>query len=382
MKLTTWNAEWLEDNWGVVSGKYAPESKRGRKKMPTMERAQAKVDAFTELADRIAPDILFVCEGPMLESETEAFAAAALPDHQLVKRPVGQKSFVKGDQGLWFFVRKSMVADLDPTLLDVAIWRNFTHQQVDSFEASGRWWAVRPKLQDFGDVKDVPVNVRKTHGHHRQPQVLRITVDGQMTEIIGVHMKSKFTGKSVRKRKPSEDFEDYSKEPRVARYLAASHEARVKLTSEASNIRGYIDHRFEQEAAPSILLLGDVNDGPGKELMEREYLLHDMISNLQGEIFFAQRMLYHVLFDQPRELRWTSRFKDKIDPERDEHILLDHILYTQAMNRVGASNLMVEGHTGRVEHRDYEEVQAIFGEKAMSDHRPISVSIVKRGGTS
>jgi hypothetical protein len=52
--------------------------------------------------------------------------------------------------------------------------------------------------------------------------------------------------------------------------------------------------RFEQDPEPSIFLVGDVNDGPGKELLEREYLFHDLISNLQGDVFFAEKFMSHA----------------------------------------------------------------------------------------
>jgi hypothetical protein len=151
----------------------------------------------------------------------------------------------------------------------------------------------------------------------------------------------------------------------VAKYLANSHAARVKLSSEALNVRAYIDHRFAQEADPSIFVLGDLNDGPGKELMEREYLLHDLISNLQGDIFFAQRFLNHGLFDQPQELRWTARFSDALEPARDPHILLDHIVFSQALTRAGTSPLRVLPNAGFVEHLAHEEIEALLGTGAL-----------------
>ncbi len=165
---------------------------------------------------------------------------------------------------------------------------------------------------------------------------------------------------------------------KIRTYIAKSHEARVKLSSEALAIRAYIDQRFDQESDPSILVVGDLNDGPGKELMEREYLLHDLISNLQGEVFFARKFLNHALFDQPDALRWTSKFKDVLDPQRNQHILLDHILFTQALTRAGTSPLQVQANAGRVEHLLHEEGESSFGRGLLSDHRPVSIDLSPR----
>ena len=95
--------------------------------------------------------------------------------------------------------------------------------------------------------------------------------------------------------------------------------ARTKITTECADIRHYIDARFESDAGAAIIVAGDLNDGPGKERIERRFLYHDLISALQGEIFFARRFLNHALFDAPEDERWSYHFRDKLDPGRDPH---------------------------------------------------------------
>ena len=171
---------------------------------------------------------------------------------------------------------------------------------------NGKWAVAMPKLTDFDKIKDVPVSQRVKHSYHRHPQTLRFNFGGATHEVIGAHLKSKYAGYSPRARRDGEEFDDYYQLKTVKKYLAKAHAARVKLSSEASNIRAYINQRFSQESDPSIFVVGDLNDGPGKEIMEREFLLHDLISNLQGDVFFARRFLNHALFDQPDALRWLS----------------------------------------------------------------------------
>ena len=48
------------------------------------------------------------------------------------------------------------------------------------------------------------------------------------------------------------------------------------------------------EQKPAIFVMGDLNDGPGKEPFERESLFFDLVSNLQGDVFFAKRFLNHA----------------------------------------------------------------------------------------
>ncbi|GAA0784067.1 endonuclease/exonuclease/phosphatase [Roseibium denhamense] len=379
MKLTMWNTEWLDSSWGVVSGKYQPGQHVFPHKVPSMAEAENRLAGVAALIERMQPDILFLCEAPKGEDEMRGFTEKILPDYDLVTRPAGENYFVEGRQWLWFLVRKAVADRISPDLLPITTWRTFAAEADDSISIKGKWKVAAPRLETVGGVKDVPVSKRLNHEFYREPQVLRFQFGGAQHEVIGAHLKSKFTGESPRKRKADEDFDDYIKSSKtIRRFMAKAHEARVKLSSEASYIRAYIDHRFSQEADPSLFVVGDLNDGPGKELMEKQYLLHDLISNLQGEVFFARKYLNHALFDQPDELRWTARFKDPIDPARSEFILLDHILFTQALTRSGTSPLVAKSKSGLVEHLAFEETEALFGKGMLSDHRPVSITLEPR----
>jgi len=382
MKLTSWNAEWLDSHWGVVSGAYMPGQRLHPHKAPTMEAAERRIAASVALIELMAPDILFLCEGPKDEGLAESYVTENLPEYTLIRRPANEPYHVKGRQGLWFIVKKIFADKTQPSLLPIATWRDFASRANASIKKSGRWSVAIPRLETFGEIQDVPVSTRVSHGYFRHPQTLVFRFGGMRHEVIGAHLKSKFTGKSARKRHADESFDDYAIDVRVKKYLAGAHAARVKLSSEATNIRAYIDQRFDQESDPSIFVVGDLNDGPGKELMEQEYLLHDLISNLQGEVFFARHFLNHALFDAPQNLRWTAFFQDKIDPTRNPNILLDHILFTQALTNKGTSSLHVGSRAGQVEHLAFEEIESEFGQGFVSDHRPVSVHAQPRGAGS
>lgn len=379
MKLTTWNAEWLDTYWGVVSGHYTPGKKLFPHTAPTLAKARKRIKSVGGFMNSLDADILFLCEAPKGQTEMAKFAKEVMPDHDLIKRPSGQSYEMQGRQWQWFLVRKKVADQIDPSLVPISTWRSFAAEQDPSISDDGTWRVATPKLKTVGGVANVPVSTRVNHSFYREPQVLTFTFGGARHEIIGAHLKSKFTGSSPRTRKASETFDDYLNSSKSIRtYIAKSHEARVKLSSEALAIRAYLDRRFEQEADPSILVVGDLNDGPGKELMEREYLLHDLISNLQGDVFFARKYLNHALFDQPDSLRWTSKFKDKLDPDRKRDILLDHILFTQALSKGGTSPLVVKSKAGRVEHLLFEAGESTYGKGQLSDHRPVSLTLSPR----
>jgi len=379
MKITTWNGEWLDTAWGVVSGKYSPRERIFPHEAPTKAHALKRIQAVSRFIENLGADILFLCEAPKGKDEMVAFTKRVAPDYELITRPSGQSYETKGRQWQWFLVRKTIADQISPNLLPVDIWRDFAATEDSSIDEDGSWKVATPRLRTVGGVDDVPVSTRVSHSFHREPQILKFSKGGATHEVIGTHLKSKFAGNTPRQRKNNESFEEYlNSSKKVREYIAASHEARIKLSSEALAIRAYIDRRFSQDASPSILVLGDLNDGPGKELMEREFLLHDLISNLQGEVFFARRFLNHALFDQSEELRWTCKFRDKIDPGRSEHILLDHILFTQALTRNGNGPLYAESNSGYVEHRAFEETESEVGKGMLSDHRPVSLKLTLR----
>jgi endonuclease/exonuclease/phosphatase family metal-dependent hydrolase len=189
---------------------------------------------------------------------------------------------------------------------------------------------------------------------------------GQEIELIGAHLKSKINFNSPF----ISGTQDWKPE-----FVEDALKARIKLATEAVSIRHYLNARFAEEEHPAILLMGDFNDGPGKERIEREFMFFDLLSVLQGDVYFSKRFLNHALFDFAQELRWSTEFKDRTDPERDPHILLDHILFTQPLVN-GSLPVQVSSHAGQVEHVAHNRVNAGLSQKKQtSDHRPISVML-------
>jgi hypothetical protein len=89
----------------------------------------------------------------------------------------------------------------------------------------------------------------------------------------------------------------------------------------------------------------------------------------------AEKFLNHALFDYPGRLRWSVRFTDAIDPSRDPEILLDHILFTQALVR-GQGPVRVEAGAGRVEHEIFDRLNSqLPSGQRLSDHKPVSCDI-------
>jgi hypothetical protein len=291
----------------------------------------------------IDPDVWCLIEGPSGEAKANAVADGLFGgDYVAVTHPSGNYA-QKGTQWVWWFVKKALMPRA--SLLPVTTWDDFTEKSFEVY----RWGQT----------------TASSHSHYRHPQTLVLDWDGLRVELIGVHLKSKFINQG----------ETMWNNDRPA-YMREAVEARMKMAREATNVRDYIDRKFDQTPNPAVFLMGDFNDGPGKEWFEDRFLFFDLISNVQGDVFFARRYLFHALFDFPQDLRWTAKFADFVTGETvPQPILLDHILFTQGLTD-GSLPWRVPPKGGKVEHEIHELVNAALPQSAQtSDHRPVTVVV-------
>jgi hypothetical protein len=329
LKVTSWNIEHFRR---VFEG--APSAAKQRRR-----------EAISLEVREMNPDILCVLEGPRNVQHVRDFAQNDLGgDYAVIEAADGQYA-TSGEQWIWFLARQPLVAQC--SLLPVAVWDEF---------AAGNWpvhyWGVQEVTQ---------------HRHYRHPQVLVMQNSGLRVEFIGLHLKSKYVnqGESMWNAGGAQREE----------YVFESIKARIKLATEAENVRRYLDAKFEQVENPAIFVMGDLNDGPGRELFESEYLFFDLVSNLQGDVFFARKFLNHALFDYTGDLRWSARFDDFVENVQDRPLLIDHIMFTQGLVNQNLP-LTVEPHAGLVEHEIHELVNApLTVSSKTSDHRPVSVYV-------
>ncbi len=336
LKVTCWNIEHMSR----LFDDDASETQAAR-----LARRRA---AIAEEIRDIDPDVLCILEGPSAEAEITAFCQNDLAGEWTPIFAGDGDYATRGSQFIWFLVR----TPLAPTasLLPVTTYKDF----------AGASW----KVNYWGDFEETD------HRHFRHPQTLVLEWMGERVEFIGAHLKSKFVfaGRA--------DWNAGGE--RRQDFIRDAIKARIKLTTEALNIRAYIDRKFAQRENPCIFVMGDLNDGPGKEFFETQFLFFDLLSNIQGDVFFARRFLNHALFDFPEDLRWTVKFQDFITPERDPHILLDHIMFTQSLVN-GSKPFEVASGAGKVEHEIHELVNAgLPGYAETSDHRPVSVLVTPR----
>jgi len=329
LKITSWNVAHLD-----------------RLTKPDLsDLAKQRRDAVVQELRELNPDVLCLLEGPKGEEGiTQVTEELLSGDWQPVKAADGQYG-QRGTQWIWFLVRRELAGIA--SLLPVDTW--------DAF--AGEAWPCH----FWGRFE------AQLHRHYRHPQTLVLNWNGLRVEMVGLHLKSKFVnqGESLWKAGGEKREE----------FIRDALSARVKMTTEAANVRAYIDAKFQQVEKPAIFVMGDLNDGPGKEYFEQRYLYFDLISNVQGDIFAASRFLNHALFDFAEHLRWSVQFDDFVDPDRDPHILLDHILFTQPLVD-GSLSWHINAGAGWVEHEIHDLINAPLKEAARtSDHKPVSLRV-------
>jgi len=405
LKVGTWNIEhfgglvrkWKENNAGLTASELR------------------RIEAIVHEIRTLNCDVLCVIEGPKPPYLADFCTAALNGEWQAIERAPGDKYFMgngpKGPQNILFIAKPEIAAAA--RLVPISHWQAMTERSsrrmfsaagevfkrdLDPYVHTKQWKVGHPFFRDtpaqpargpgdssangnpnldaiVGAVVKPPV---EAHKHHRHPQLLAFDLhnpaNGERTrvELIGLHMKSKINMESWKG--------TLEKSPDHIREAVA---ARIKLTTEAMNVRYYLEERFDQNDDCAIFLMGDLNDGPGKDFWEEIFLFHDLVGNLQGDVYFAKRFLNHALFDFKEEHRWSAEFDDRYNPGTDPiRVLIDHILYTQRLVRPEMKkHLWVGPQAGQIEHELHGAVNASLpGAAHTSDHRPVTCVITLEDG--
>lgn len=363
-KLASWNIAWADKLLDQLQDPAPAKKAAAERRLQAIRAEIAGIDA----------DILVIIEGPKGAVRAGRFFELVAPAYDLVARDSGgdRAYLTQGRQWIWFLLRKG--SGIEGTLMNLDRWVDLTAQA--SFDEHAAAWKLGLPMF-VRETGDLIFQSEVSHRHYRHPQVLLARIGDFHFDVIGAHLKSRHINLRTPAGVGQPGF--FRNNPE---FVAEVVEARAKLTSEATNVRYYIDARFKEDVGVPIILAGDLNDGPGKERVEEQFLLHDLITNLQGEVFFAQRFLNHALFDFAEEERWTVQFEDVLDPRRPREILLDHIMFTQSLTgspQRGAAPFRARRNGGKVEHEAHHLANAQAPRVShTSDHRAVSMVFEKR----
>jgi endonuclease/exonuclease/phosphatase family metal-dependent hydrolase len=334
--IATINGEWMND-W------FAPDRMDGAAWRPTFVRDGVECDteqAAGLLAGLIADldaDVVALQEAPSRAAELALFLDTHL---------AGRYRFLLGDSGgsqkLALLARTAVEAELVPP--------------------AGLAGLIEPWLADVDG--DGLVN---EYEFTRDPLVCRLTLDGNPLTIVVAHLKSNFINRG----------EQMWRDPaRRIEFVRSALQNRRRIANEGMRMRQYLDASLDEDPDAAIVVLGDFNDGPGRDLFEQQYLAHNVTDLLVGSSYRPETLFGHALVDVPADLRYSAVFDDFVTEEPQKRILLDHIILSPAMAS-GAGVRKTPG-SGRIEHDAWAARRVGTGERRderATDHRPATVAV-------
>ena len=353
IKIATFNVEWLVLAFGGQWTKWTPptipRSFPGGKVAGVVHEPIADVH---EMCERIAgvikesgAKIIGYQEGPPLKAQMEAFVAKFLDG----------KFVVHHSNSRW----QSVGA--------------LVHTSVAN-KATAWTPALPPVPAAWSNAPFYPWGLigladRKNHKLDRHPLLLSYAPKaGTELRIVVVHTKSKFS-----KLKTKAQWEKRDREA-----ILDALTARAKLSAEVFRIREFLNQQLNTPGeARSIMVMGDMNDGPYAELMEREFLIHNIVDELAGSLLHPDSYFRHAMTPAMLATAATTRFPDPLEGGKIVEELIDHMLVSPAIwmkggdIRVAADTCRVEA--GAYEHHYDDDPDNRKRDKRPSDHKPVSV---------
>jgi endonuclease/exonuclease/phosphatase family metal-dependent hydrolase len=201
----------------------------------------------------------------------------------------------------------------------------------------------------------------------RTPLVVDLELDGHALQVVVAHTKSNFINQG------REMWENPSTRQN---YVVAALKNRRRISTEAMQIRGYLDRRLHDNDHAAIIVMGDLNDGPGRDYFEQKYLSHNVTDIIVGSAFEPENIFHHAQHDVLAPDRYTAVFEDFVPTLKVKHLLLDHIMLSPVL--VEPDALHTVAGSGAVRHAEYD-AQVVNGgarrQDRPSDHRPVTVDL-------
>ena len=342
LRITTFNVEWMNDFFYPDEPRFETSHTQGKYTGPAIKDVAALCSRIQGTIREVDPDILGIVEGPKLPSQMEKFVQGYLKDQSgnPIYNVVASPS--ERTQRQYLLVKRGAATPVR-TLYDEPRYE----KMVERWKFYP-WGAYMPK-----DAKP--------HTFHRQPLVAELEVQERKLTIILVHIKSKHIGL-----KPSDEKE----------YVEKSVLARQEIISEIKKVRDYLDDALTEEMTRSIVVMGDMNDGPGRDRFEAEFMLQNLVDVIQGTLLNPELNVYHVLENLQTDA-FSLEFEDSEDGTKKRE-LIDHILMAPGMF-TGMADLTYKKGSGKVEHKAWENHVGTdpdhIRDDRPSDHRPVTCEI-------
>jgi endonuclease/exonuclease/phosphatase family metal-dependent hydrolase len=352
LKIATFNVEWMVSvfggQWKDWNGKI-PASFPGQKgpiRLAAIKDVPGLCQRIAGVITTIDPDVIGIEEGPPLLAQMQLFVKQFLGDRYHVYQSNEKR------QSIFGLVRKALAGHI-------------THEPYNS-QALALLNGKFPFYPWLGfQVKD-----QKQHQFDRVPLVLKFRPTAQKElQIVVVHTKSKFSMLKTRKQ-----WESREKEA-----VLSALDSRQKLSAEVGQLRKYVTAQLQpMDSHKGVLVMGDFNDGPFADLMEREFLLHNIVDELVGSFLEPDKYLRHAMTPAVLKNAETVRFPDPLQNGQTVGEFIDHVLLSPSL--VGGNGAFtLRANSCQVETAAYNQFNADVHDNDRglrpSDHRPVSVVI-------
>ncbi len=356
LKLCTHNLEWMTSFFGakkdadwlanpVIPASF-PGKSAGSIKLAPIADVHGLCQRIAGCIQAVDPDVIFVEEGPPLQEQMQLFVKTFLGDEYAVHRSN------RADQAIHALVRRNLAQKVKPWLPGASspqdLWRNIPFYP---------WGAIAPAD-------------RKLHSLARYPLLLRAELaPGQDLILGGVHTKSKFSLLKTRKQ-----WDERAGNPKP---VLDALETRQKLSAEVARLREVLS-AIVAVGPPqaSVVVVGDFNDGPFKDLMESEFLIKGILDELVGSFLEPNTYFKHAMEPAVLSAASSTRFSDPLQGGKVVGELIDHVLVSPAIwSGLGAYG--VKAGSCQVEEAAWQT--GVVGnpetsrDNRPSDHKPVSV---------
>lgn len=351
IKIATFNVEWMVslfngdwNNWdGTIRNSFAGKSLGGIK-LDKIADVPAVCERIAGVIKEVGAKIIGIQEGPPLNSQMQFFVDEFLNGNYEVH------SSNPNWQGIHALVHKSIASKVTAFgYKDDEVKR--LRSQIPFYP-----WGT------FG------VDEQKKHRFNRVPLVLTFQPSAnKKLRLLVVHTKSKFS----KLKNPQQWFD------REVEAITDALLARQKLSAEIYRLREYIleDLASGTDAPHATVAIGDFNDGAYAELIEREFLIHNIVDELVGSFLTPDTYFKHAMTPKVLTESSTVSFSDPLENGKIVEELIDHVVLSPSIWQDGKPFKLKSGSC-RVEKQAFAQFDDTDNHRDRqlrpSDHKPVS----------
>jgi endonuclease/exonuclease/phosphatase family metal-dependent hydrolase len=353
LKIATFNLEWMVSvfggrwkDWdGTIPASF-PGRKLGDLRLEPIEDVSALSGRIAGVIRETGAQIMAFQEGPPLKKQMEEFVRLHLGNDYKVH--LSNPNW----QTVGFLVHRSVADKASSFPLD--------DPEVKTLKGKAVYYPWGKYRKEDG----------KGHKLDRTPLVLRFEPSsGVELRIMVVHTKSKFS-----MLKTKQQWEQRVKAP-----VLDALNSRQKLSAEVAILRRFLSQQLGAAPDRAIVVMGDFNDGPLRDEMERDFLIHNILDELVGSFLEPDYYLKHAMTDKVLAEAYTTIFPDPFQDGKLAHELIDHVLVSPGIWRK-TSAFSVKGGSCKVAVGAYGKHFADTGPTRKrhlrpSDHKPVCATL-------